>query len=215
MNKNPRLDEKLSLTTPSSTNYLQIQALDDILEAILQSGLRKNAIPGHQYQQSAAVDQRQIDMKEDIMRQILSLIEPPTASADQSQEVADSQIAKDLHDPYLDGINIVEGMSILGKKKDQLDAHVNEDMFDLTRIRAFEEKLRQIVDDEDPIGTETNRDRVMTFLTEQYPPNPVERGQDPFDDDFEEGRQGNSQKKRYQVMAKQRILVEQAKKISA
>jgi len=189
MNKNPRLDEKLSLTAPSSTNYLQIQALDDILEAILQGGLRKNTISSHQYQQSAAVDQRQIDMKDDIMRQILSLIEPPTASADLGQEGANSQSTKDLHDPYLDGINIVEGMSILGKKKKgQLDAHVNEELFDLTRIREWEEKLRQIVDDEDPVGAETYRDRVMTFLTEQYPPNPAEKGQDPLEDDYEEAK---------------------------
>jgi len=97
MNKNPRLDEKLPLNTANSTNYLQIQALADILEAILQNGLRKNTTSGHQYQQSEAVDQRQIDMKDDIMRQILSLIEPPTASADQGQEAADSQITKDLH----------------------------------------------------------------------------------------------------------------------
>ena len=80
-------------------------------------------------------------------------------------------------------------MSILGKKKKgQLDAHVNEELFDLTRIREWEEKLRRIIYDEDEVGTDDYRDRVMTFLTEQYPPNPAEKGQDPFDDDDEEAK---------------------------
>jgi len=75
-------------------------------------------------------------------------------------------------------------MSILGKKKKgQLDAHINEELFDLTRVREWEEKLRQIVDDEEPAGAEAYQDRVMTFLTEQYPPNPAEKAQARFDDE--------------------------------
>ena len=81
-------------------------------------------------------------------------------------------MTRDQHDPYLQGINIVESMSILGKKrKGQVDAHGEDELFDLTRIREFQTQLELLVDDEDSRGAKTYPDRVMTFLTEQYPPN--------------------------------------------
>ena len=50
----------------------------------------------------------------------------------------DSQIVKDYYDPYLQGINIAESMSILGKeRKNQLDAQTDDELFDLSRIREF------------------------------------------------------------------------------
>ena len=210
MNTNPRPDGKSSLTAPNSTVQLRIQALDEVLEAILQTSSRKNTGPGHQRQQTATADHQNRDMKGDIIRQILPLIEPAITSADQAQRVMDSKIVKDYYDPYLQGINIAESMSNLGKeRKNQLNAQTDDELFDLSRIREFRAQLQQLVDgDEDQGDAKTHRDRVMTFLTEQYPPYQTEKGQEQLDDEFEKGGQTNLKMKRYQVKSKQRILVE-------
>ena len=102
----------------------------------------------------------------------------------------DSQIVKDYYDPYLQGINIAESMSILGKeRKNQLDAQTDDELFDLSRIREFRARLRQLVDgDEDQGEAKTYQERVMTFLTEQYPPLEAEKGQEQPNDEFEQGR---------------------------
>ena len=148
-------------------------------------------------------------MKEDIIRQILPLIEPSITSADQTQQVMDSQIVKDYYDPYLQGINIAESMSNLGKEgKNQLNAE-DDELFDLSRIREFRARLQHLADgDEDQGEGKTYQERVMTFLTEQYPPYQTEKGQEQPDDEFEKGGQTNPKVKRYQVKSKQRILVE-------
>ena len=117
-------------------------------------------------------------MKEDIIRQILSLIEPSVTSADQDQRDKDSKTVQDQCDPYLQGINIVESMSILGKKrKSHLETRGDAEMFDLSKIREFQNQLEHLIAGEEYDGTKPYQDWVMTFLTEQYPPTHAEKGQ--------------------------------------
>ena len=179
LNKTPKTESGQArgpAPTSASQEQLGVQALADVLDTVLQGNRRTK--PGQAPQEDKYVEPAgHKELKEDIINQILPQYLPRfgDTNAPEEPKLPESKILQDKGNRYLKGIDVSSLMQYPSEQSENNSSSkdfIVEHLFDLSTIQSFIRRLQSLAAGVD--NQAIPEDRIMTFLTEQYPREPDE-----------------------------------------